>query len=427
MTLFVDWITISQRHPGRLDPESGEVVPSLPMVDEGVIGKFPRSDETGEYDEDPEWAMQARKKHRGSFDSLVTIHCDGFTVSLSGNIGRLNRCDNLFNLTFDQTIARCNELLAEYGLPPFTPGEKLVNPTPSAYDIKQGIFEYWTGASISRLDLTRNYASGSPQNAQAVIDWLGTQSVNHIKRGRAGESTVNWGSAGGRKRITAYIKHVEMLVHRHGRQRDQVELDPVYQYAMQQGIVRLELKAGRNLLRDNLLRFLGDISMEKLSHLYEAEVTPLVTRVKTDVTRLELEHLPKSVRMTAAAYLRGENVRALLARATFFRHAKILRDYGVDISEPLATIGKFTSVIKVIELAPVNEAPSWYWQHQERMTSAVSGSDIASDLTPQVSPYAHLHAALEAYTVPARTDFLHSAPSNVVPITRQSHAVVPHS
>ncbi|PXX51202.1 phage/plasmid replication domain-containing protein [Aquitalea magnusonii] len=379
MSLFIDSITIKQRHPGRLDLETGELVPTIPMVDEGVIGKFPRSDDTGEYCEDPEWAMQSRKKIRGSFDSLVIIKSDGFTVELTGNIGRLDRCDNLFNLDFDATLQRCNELLARYGLPPFTAGEQVINPNPSAHDVKHGLFEYWTGASISNIHLTRNYAAGSAANAQAVIDWLATQSMSNVRRGRAGESTTQWGRKGGRKLLKAYIKHVEMLVHRHGRKRQQVEADPVYQYCLQEGVVRLELEAGRLLLRDNRLRFLGDITMEKLTELFDDEVNPLIGRVKADVTRLELDALPAKVRMTAAAFLRGENVKTLLSTPTFYRHSKVLRDYGLDISEPLPTLQKFASVIKVIELKPLDSAPDWYWNHQRRMTLSAVPAEPARE------------------------------------------------
>ncbi|MDH0340243.1 phage/plasmid replication protein, II/X family [Chromobacterium haemolyticum] len=371
MTAFVDFIRIKQRYPGRLNPETGEVEATLPMVDEGIIGKFPRSDETGEYVEDAEWAMQSKKKIRGSFDSLVIVHCDGFTVTLEGNIGRLDRPDNLYNLDLDATLQRCNELLARFGLPPFSVGEKVINPNPSAYDVKHGLFEYWTGATISCIHLTRNYSAGSPQNAQAVIDWLATQSVARIKRGRAGETTVQWGSKGGRKLIKAYIKAVEMTVHRHGRKKTEIFTDPVYQHCLQNGVVRLELEANRLLLRDNMLRFLGDITMSKLIRLFDTEVKPLLSRVREDVTRIELEHLPSHLRMTAAAYLRGENVRALLPHNTFYRHARGLRDYGLDIAEPLPSLHKFASVIKVIELQPLVEVPGWYWDHQRRMALSV--------------------------------------------------------
>lgn len=117
--------------------------------------------------------------------------------------------------------------------------------------------------------------------------------------------------------------------------------------------------------------------MQKLENLFRAEVDPLLTRTREDITRIDLDSLavPPGVRMTAAAYLRGEDVRASLPRATFFRYAKQLRQYGIDIAEPLPNASKFTSLVKVVEIAPIHEAPNWYWEHQSRMAAIAANSE----------------------------------------------------
>ncbi|WP_024302787.1 phage/plasmid replication protein [Pseudogulbenkiania sp. MAI-1] len=370
--VFVDFIRISQSHQLRFDLDTNEFE-KLPMVDSGWVCKYARN-EAGEFEEfedgtlKPEYISVSRRHFEGSFDSLYIVRCDGRRVEFEGNVGRFGRPDNLFNLDFDATLDRINRILAELGLPPFTAGEEVAKQDPSDYDIKTGQITEWTGASVSTLHLTRNYATGSAANAQAMIDWLATQSLSKVKRGRAGETTVVWGTKGGRKYLKAYLKAPEMLVHRHGRPRSEIESDPVYQFCNQQGIVRLELEASRLMLRDNSLRFLGDITMTKLVNLFAGEVDPLLARTKADVTRFQLEDLPAPVRVTAAAFLRGENVRALMSRATFFRHAKSLRDYGLDISEPLPTLHKFSTVIKVVEITPLVDAPAWYWDHQRKLS-----------------------------------------------------------
>lgn len=369
MSAFIDYISISQLHPGRLNPETGVVEPRLPLVDSGVVGKWGRDMETGELIDNPEWGQSSKLFLRGSFDSLVIVKCDGFRITLSGNVGRLDRPDNLFNLDFDQTIAKCNEVLSRFRLPPFEPGQQVVNANPSAYDLEHGVnLVQWTGATVSGLHITRNYQTGSPKDAEAFMRWLSTQSISNVKRNRASPESCAWGSKGGRKMLKAYIKHLEMLApgHKHGRSTSQIKCDPVYQFAREQGIVRLEMEAGRLLLRDKGLRFLGDITMDNIVQLFDAEVRPLLSRVRQDITRLDIEGLPSKIRMTAACYLRGEDVRQLVSQATFYRHAKALRDYGIDISEPLAKFDKINQVIKVVEVAPAT-CPDWYWQHQERL------------------------------------------------------------
>lgn len=361
---FIDFIRISQEHPVR-DPETGEIQP-LPRVDSGLVHKYVRDEETGVLRLDYE--SVSRRFFEGSFDSMYIVRCDGAKVEFEGNVGRFARPDNLFNFDFDATIQKINEILAGHGLPPFTAGTRYQNPNPSKHDFKNGLISCWTGATVSELHITRNYVTGNAGNAKAAIDWLSTQSVARVKRGRAGETTATWGSKSARKYLKAYLKADEMLVHRHGRTKPEIEQDPVYQYCLSHGILRFELEAKRLLLRDNHCRYLGEITMPKLIRLFDSEVDPLLSRVKTDVTRMELEHLPAPVRMTASAFLRGENVRALLSRATFFRHAKALRDYGLDISEPLPTLHTFSKVINVVRVEPVQSAPDWYWNHQRTLS-----------------------------------------------------------
>lgn len=49
----------------------------------------------------------------------------------------------------------------------FSAGEQMLNANVSAYDAQHGNFEIWTGATVSMLHLTENYATGSAGNAMA--------------------------------------------------------------------------------------------------------------------------------------------------------------------------------------------------------------------------------------------------------------------
>ena len=68
--------------------------------------------------------------------------------------------------------------------------------------------------------------------------------------------------------------------------------------------------------------------------------------------------LPSSVATTAAAWLKGVDVKTTLRRATFFRHAKALRGYGIDITEK-RNVEQMPIKIKTIELV-ASAAPDWY-------------------------------------------------------------------
>ena len=67
------------------------------------------------------------------------------------------------------------------------------------------------GAVVSRLDITRNYSTGSESSARAFIRWLGARSISRMKRGQAGDESVWWANT--RHMLKAYIKHLEMIKH----------------------------------------------------------------------------------------------------------------------------------------------------------------------------------------------------------------------
>lgn len=351
---FLDWLSIKQRH--ALD--------SLPVVSDGRIFS------TDSQLEKLEWETLKGKQVKGSHETSLRLRCDGTEVTLSGNVGRYGRPDNLFNLDFDQTIEKANRILAAHGLPPFSSGEQIINPNPSDYDRKHGLILCWTGATVSNLHLTANLSTGSLDDAQRAIDWLDGQSMSHIKKGRVGSSTAQFGTKAGRKLLKFYIKSMEMLAHaKNAAERLAIKESLVYRFASTAGVVRAELECHRLMLRDSGLRYLGDITMKNLTYLFEQNLE-ILERVKVDASSLDISSLPAPVRLTAAAYLRGENLRAMLSRATWFRHAKVLRGYGLDIAEP-HNVKAFPIKLcnKPVELRQV-EAPDWYWEESaERLTA----------------------------------------------------------
>lgn len=351
---FVDWLTIKQRH--ALD--------SLPIVSDGRIIA------TNAAETEIEWDTLKGKQVSGSHETSLRIRCDGTEVTLSGNVGRFGRPDNLFNLDFDQTIEKANRIISAHGLPPFTAGEQIINPNPSEYDRKRGLFLCWTGATVSNIHLTANLSTGNEDDAQRAIDWLDGQSMSHIKKGRVGSSTAQFGTKSGRKLLKFYIKSKEMLAHaKNAAERLAIKESLVYRFASTLGVVRAELECHRLMLRDHGLRYLGDITMNNLTYLFEQNLE-ILERVKVDASSLDIASLPAPVRLTASAYLRGENLKGMLSQATWYRHAKILRGYGLDIAEP-HNVKAFPIKLsnRPVELHQL-DAPDWYWHESaERLTA----------------------------------------------------------
>lgn len=334
--MFIDWINISQVFSCQ----------KLPIVSGGF--KLD-TDEYGEVLTN----FQKRKWVEGSHSTAVMLRCDGSRVEFSGNIGRLGRSDNVFNLDFDSTMSKLNSLLADFGLPPFSHGE--------FYTDAKGNLQT-TGAVITKLDATNNLDTGSPQNLAALMNYLEGQTMAYIRKGRRiGSSTLVFGSRKGRYQLEIYDKAREMLDHCKGdEERAAMKASPIYKYCLSRGIMRLELKLARQALEQNGLRFLSEVTMGKIINLFESKLE-ILRRGDELPASFEVEALPRKLRQTAQIYLSGGDCRIGISRATFFRQASALREYGIDIATAFK-VERLPIKVRCIDYSTA-VAPDWYWRN----------------------------------------------------------------
>lgn len=328
-SIFVDWLTISQEHPAG----------GLPVVDSGCVMGFT---EDGEI----EWKTTRAVKHEGSFETSLNVRCDGHRIVFSGNVSRFGRSDNLFGFGFWQCLARVNAVLGHYGLPPFTAGEQMKL-------VKRGeLRTVWTGARVSRIDLTSNFEAGSADDAHAVMQYLGSQHAGrHEGRVLGQGETVAWGVGSRRQYWKAYIKHLELQ--RHG-----CDDGRVVEHCASRGVVRFEGTLRSNALSDLRCAYLGDYesgwAMGQLLKLFDEHSSVMA---RAERTTDDLNDLPKHLRATARDYLAGMDMCGALSRATFYRHRRELLPFGIDIA--VRNVSPFKPRVRVVQLRPA-EVPSWY-------------------------------------------------------------------
>lgn len=327
-SIFVDWLTASQFHQ-----EGG-----FPIFVGGVLATF---------DGEGNCVFEHCKSRKleGSHGTSVWISSDGYRVGITGNVGRYNRPDNLFSYGIRATVDKANRMLAVLGLPPFTPGEdgslQTVDGSADRGDVFRG------GATVSRIDVTCNYSAGSDPQSRAVIRWLANQSIKRAKRGFSGDESVWWANT--RMMLKAYRKGPEMR--KHGGDEELI------QYAEDAGLVRIELELKRRELAELGLKALFDVTDEKLAELYHEHIEPFRRIDSSDEPDI-LASIPGRSRSYAAAWLAGMDCRLLCSQATLYRHARVLREYGLDILET-RNIERFPVKVRVIDLKPLS-APDWY-------------------------------------------------------------------
>jgi hypothetical protein len=369
---FIDGIILSQ----RFRPDSVKSLAGMRTIAYREGGDINHLGEVVEEREILPERFRAAWIH-GSHNTKIQLSSDGTLVQIKGNPGRFGRGDNVFNLGWDQTFSRCGELLQSQGLPAMSYGEPSANPqlfrhcdgSIRSYAEFAGYCVFpddggpgHEGARVWSIHVTRNYVTGSEADAVAVINWLSSQSVARVKKKLIGSSTVVWGNLN-YCQVEAYIKADEMMAHCKGDlEREMMRQNPVYQWCKENGVVRVEVKAAKDYLREAGLTWAGDWNMEKVIHLFESR-TEVLSRVKADIDEFDPALLPSKVACTAAAWLRGEDVQRCMKRTTFWRHAKVLREYGIDIAEP-RNVKTMPVRIKTIEVQAAS-APDWYW-HQGR-------------------------------------------------------------
>jgi hypothetical protein len=302
---------------------------------------------------------------RGSHDSKIQLRSDGTLLSLKGNPGRWCRGDNLFNLGLAETVAKANEIVESRGFPANAFGAGRRDPFTKCQMHKLKIHDVddlelpWTGARVWSIHLTQNYVTGSADNAKAVIEWLNTQSVARVKKSRLGLSTIVWGNIS-YCQTEVYVKADEMLAHCKGAEaKAAMRESEAYKYALANGIIRLEVKCAKDFLKERKLTYLGNWDMGTVTALFK-EKSEVLERCKLRYASDDelLDALPQHVRVHAAAWLQGIDVTKLMSRATFYRHAKVLRAHGIDIAEP-RNVSVIRPVMKEISVAAV-QAPEWY-------------------------------------------------------------------
>jgi len=330
-TPFIDWLTIRQTHY-REQP--------LPFFFKGVRSY---TDASGVC----LFEKACAQSFRGSWDSNINIQCDGSVVLVSGNVGRFGRPDNVFNYRWGETLEALDRICDAVPIPRF-----------GAFDISECGQDQGQGRShaiVSRIDLTKNFRTGSDAQARAFIRHLSTISLSRCKRGIAGDESVWWVNT--RRMVKAYNKADDLLRLGHDR------CSPLVGWCRDNGIVRIEVELKNRLLSDLKMQRMENITDEKLAAIYDEE-TSFLSRFDSSDEPDVLANIPARSRAYAAAWLGGQDLRQFVSRATLYRHAKVLAEYGLHIIEP-RNISTFPTKVRVIELEAV-EAPDWYeWNKKE--------------------------------------------------------------
>lgn len=324
---FIDWITVRR---------SSEIDKPLPVLFRGIQSYH---DAAGRC----LFERVVAQRVSGSFESSIAVQSDGRCFLVSGNVGRFDREDNVFNHRVRGTKSILHRICLLLGFPDFgtVAGSNGVAAAVGSIGNAQ--------ATVSRLDLTKNFALGSEAQARKFIESISGLAISRTKRGLAGDEAVWWSNS--RRMVKVYRKAAELVAH------GMAEDHPLVVWCRDIGLVRVEVEFKNRLLFDLNMQNFDELTDEKCAAAYDGE-TAFLSRFDSSDEPDILAQLPASSRVYAAAWLAGQDLSNFVSRATLYRHGKILRPFGLDVMTK-RDILRFPTKVRVIELREL-EAPDWY-------------------------------------------------------------------
>jgi hypothetical protein len=282
-----------------------------------------------------------RFRHEGSHSSAVIVRVTEEQREISFSPSRFNRLDNVFGVTFEEALDAVNDVWRQLEQPP------MAAPVWRSAALKQG----YVGPVITRLDATLNVATGNPEEAERYLRALAATKLDRRKT-RRDRGTLYWGKSAVKRIIKAYNKAVELRDHASKRD-DPKEIEPIAKWCEKVGLVRLEVRYGRDWLREKGWRDLGAVTHKAITAQLEKDLAPMLNDVAAEdiakLTRMELG--------TLAIWLRGYDVREGISQATFYRHRRaIKRKTGYDIATDILCLEAKPQPFKLTYPGP----PAWY-------------------------------------------------------------------
>jgi hypothetical protein len=353
MAIFCDFVHLSQHHPSYVTVKS---------FTDGLVVKL---DGDGEI----VFQSEAFKEHVGSHDTKLRIRAWNNKVEMRGNVGRYGRQDNVFGYKFSQVVAKANRILEELGLPVFSAGEPYMRERKSGPPVV-----VYTGARVSRIDMTENYATGSEQAAGDAIMYFGGIQPTRAMSRAYGKECITYGGESSYTYGKIYDKYQEMITNRKKSPPPAQLLD----WVRENGIIRAEWEFQYHFLEQHRINYLGGLmGLRKVDraesggvgwlpdgriqdHVLEGhfrKYTRFMREVRMDID-VKMD-LPGHLIGTYFAWREGYDLRERLSVPTFYRHRSALRKLvGIDIAVAY-NVKRFPIQVRTVTLSPA-VAPDWY-------------------------------------------------------------------
>lgn len=328
---MIDWVTMKIRcdHDGIIS--NGEVV-SLSKDGDSI-----------------EWSLVKFLPVVGSHDATISIRSiTQQTIEVSGNPVKWLQGHNLFGTNDLKALiwAFFNELLK-------IPELKLKPSLQQLHAIKSG------NLTISRIDINETWFLNSREEVLAWLEAAGQKMrLKHRGAGQFKGDTLYFGKNSRRWSIKCYSKGDE-INSKKSNFPDALRTPEMLEYADR--ALRLELTLRSNQLREWLLHDVSHWGADTGKMLLLGLIKGLEMSSNMRLTDDIIKTLPSAIAMAYMAWWGGADLKQMLAKNTFYRYRRKLKEYDVDIGimrDSEQEDSKVIPLMRVLEAEPVG-IPDW--------------------------------------------------------------------
>jgi II/X family phage/plasmid replication protein len=215
---------------------------------------------------------------------------------------------------------------------------------------------------VKMLDINQLYDVGNDSSVEAWLHAAEMRAKSRHGRSSRDKGTVYLGKSSRRWAFKFYNKWREMFARGKTHQLPE-HLKNLGLEDFIQGKLRAELRIFSKELEKYGITHGYHLTQQNIDHLFNSYLGKIDMTTQATLIDEQLLQMPRTVQGSYQLWRQGANLRELLAKPTFYRHRKLLLEYGVDIAvNHLAP--EFNNVVpmmRIIEAVPV-AIPSWAYE-----------------------------------------------------------------
>lgn len=305
-----------------------------------------------------EWTSPKRIQAVGSYDKKISYKSVGGNgqglathLWVNGNPSKFLQghnvlgSDDLRSMLYDVYIILVNQLG--------------IKPTPlELKQVKEGDYE------LTMVDINYSYSLPSRSDVLAFIRRLEYNSVTRHGRPTTKGGTIYFGKNSERWALKMYCKAEEI------QKKDRQLPEPLKGLGLEEWVdnkLRIELRLLSKQLKDLDIKRVKDLPPQKVIELFNQYVRKIEMTEQIKLNSNELLGLPNKLKSTYTLWSEGHDLRSMMSPATYKRHRKELKTFGINIDicaeKRSSRQSNVVTLIRVIEAQPA-EIPNWVYEQK---------------------------------------------------------------